>query len=57
MCEFQYNIVCGIQQKCMQVSTTTLNSLKWTEDGELSSIDMDRILDALKNVEKEEEKE
>ena len=57
MCEFQYNIVCVIQQKRMQVSTTTLHSLKWTEDGELSSIDMDRILDALENVEKEEEKE
>ena len=57
MCEFQYNIVCGIQQKRMQVSTTTLHSLKWTEDGELSSIDMDKILDALENVEKEEEKE
>tara|TARA_Y100001963_G_C6407947_1_gene277126 strand:+ start:157 stop:282 length:126 start_codon:yes stop_codon:yes gene_type:complete len=41
----------------MQVSTTTLHSLKWTEDGELSSIDMNRILDALENVEEEEKKE
>ena len=57
MCPFQYNIVCGIQQKLMQVPTTTLHSLKWTEDGELSSIDMNRILDALENVEEEDKKE
>ncbi len=36
-------ILCGVRHKEM------FQALKWTEDGELSSIDMARILDALNN--------
>ena len=40
-----------------QPCISTYSTLKWDSTGELSELDMDRILDALENVEKEEEKE
>ena len=36
-------------------SRSTYSTLKWTEDGELSTLDMSRILEALQSHDKKEE--
>ena len=35
--------------KLEQTMRPSMNALKWTEDGELSAVDMARVLDALNN--------
>ena len=35
--------------KLEQTMRASMNALKWTEDGELSAVDMARVLDALNN--------
>ena len=59
-------IICGTQHRTMsgdyfthntrQPCISNYSALKWTEDGELSELDMDRILELLENA-KPSEKE
>ena len=58
-------IICGTQHRTMsgdyfthntrQPCISNYSALKWTEDGELSELDMDRILELLENAKPSEE--
>ena len=58
-------IICGTQHRTMsgdyfthntrQPCISNYSALKWTEDGELSALDMDRILELLENAQPSEE--
>ena len=63
LCENYDKLLWGTQHKTMSGDyfthndrqTKSYSTLKWTEDGELSSLDMSRILEALASHEEKQE--